>query len=410
MSEESEIQAEVEALRERFSDTKALYREVCALLFFRYGITPTASKLYQHVRKGSMSAPAEALAKFWEDLRGKARVEIDHPDLPEALKEAAGQAVSVLWTQATELARGELAVLRVEAHAEAQSAQADLQEALQRSAVLETQIQTAQTKVTELETRAQALAAELEQERRAHAASTARGEALSRQVDELKQEQSKSRQHFSAELEKGRAAIDEAAQRSTEAEHRALREIDRERTARAQAEKQLEQLRGKLTETERDCHAKLLEANAAQSFFKNISMFFRLKTYGQSLLFFSENTGGFGYTSQSIAFSCLWCLQGISPSWQHVCESKNELGPFLHHLTTLLQHVASPVSCFYLVADHVCQRHLSHFLGIVRRFRSPVTEGRAKAVYRQIIALHPAKHRRERHIRKRLMVPHTWEN
>ena len=64
MSEESEIQAEVEALRERFSDTKALYREVCALLFFRYGITPTASKLYQRVRKGSMSAPAEALAKF----------------------------------------------------------------------------------------------------------------------------------------------------------------------------------------------------------------------------------------------------------------------------------------------------------------------------------------------------------
>ena len=265
MSEESEIQAEVEALRERFSDTKALYREVCALLFFRYGITPTASKLYQHVRKGSMSAPAEALAKFWEDLRGKARVEIDHPDLPEALKEAAGQAVSVLWTQATELARGELAVLRVEAHAEAQSAQADLQEALQRSAVLETQIQTAQTKVTELETRAQALAAELEQERRAHAASTARGEALSRQVDELKLEQSKSRQHFSAELDKGRAAIDEAASRAVEAERRALRDIDRERTARAQAEKQLEQLRGKFAESERDHHSKLLEANAAQT-------------------------------------------------------------------------------------------------------------------------------------------------
>ena len=144
MSEESEIQAEVEALRERFSDTKALYREVCALLFFRYGITPTASKLYQHVRKGSMSAPAEALAKFWKELRDKARVEIDHPDLPEALKEAAGQAVSVLWTKATELARDELAVLRVESHAEAQSAQADLQEALKRSATLETQIQTVQ--------------------------------------------------------------------------------------------------------------------------------------------------------------------------------------------------------------------------------------------------------------------------
>ena len=265
MSEESEIQAEVEALRERFSDTKALYREVCALLFFRYGITPTASKLYQHVRKGSMSAPAEALAKFWEELRGKARVEIDQPDLPDALKQAAGQAVSVLWTQATELARDELAVLRVETRTQAQSAQAALQETQQRSTALEAQIQIAQSQVAELEIRVQDLAAELEQERRAHAASTARGEALSRQVDELKLEQSKSRQHFSAELEKGRAAIDEAVQRATEAEHRALREIDRERTARAQADKQLEQLRGKLAETERDHHTKLLEANAAQT-------------------------------------------------------------------------------------------------------------------------------------------------
>ena len=168
MSEESEIQAEVEALRERFSDTKALYREVCALLFFRYGITPTASKLYQHVRKGSMSAPAEALAKFWEVLRGKARVEIDHPDLPEALKEAAGQAVSMLWTQATELAREELAVLRVEAHTEAQSAQAGLQEVQQRNTALEDNILAAQSKVAEQESRIQSLATELEQERRAH--------------------------------------------------------------------------------------------------------------------------------------------------------------------------------------------------------------------------------------------------
>lgn len=265
MSEESEIQAEVEALRERFSDTKALYREVCALLFFRYGITPTASKLYQHVRKGSMSAPAEALTRFWEDLRGKARVEIDHPDLPEALKEAAGQAVSVLWTQATELAREELAVLRVEARTEAQSAQTELQEAQQRSTALEAQIQTAQSKAAELEIRVQGLAAELEQERRAHAACTARGEALSRQVDELKLEQSKSRQHFSAELDKGRAAIDDAASRAAEAERRALREIDRERTARTQADKQLEQLRGKLAEVERDHHTKVLEANAVQT-------------------------------------------------------------------------------------------------------------------------------------------------
>lgn len=82
-------------------------------------------------------------------------------------------------------------------------------------------------------------------------------------MDELKLEQSRSRQHFSAELEKGRAAVDEAIQRATESEHRALREIDRERTSRSQADKLVEQLRSALAAAEREHHAKLMEANAS---------------------------------------------------------------------------------------------------------------------------------------------------
>lgn len=46
MNTEIELQSDIETLRGRFTETKDLYREVCALLFFRYGITPTASKLY----------------------------------------------------------------------------------------------------------------------------------------------------------------------------------------------------------------------------------------------------------------------------------------------------------------------------------------------------------------------------
>ena len=88
MSTEAKIKAEIEALKVHDLDTQDLYREVCAILFFRYGITPTANKLYQFVRKGSMSAPAEALARFWSDLREKSRVRIEHPDLPEGLKAA----------------------------------------------------------------------------------------------------------------------------------------------------------------------------------------------------------------------------------------------------------------------------------------------------------------------------------
>jgi len=43
------LQADLAELRGRFPETRALYREVCGLLFFRYGVTPTANKLYSGV-------------------------------------------------------------------------------------------------------------------------------------------------------------------------------------------------------------------------------------------------------------------------------------------------------------------------------------------------------------------------
>lgn len=259
MSTESEIQAEIESLKERFSETKALYREVCALLFFRHGITPTASKLYQYVRKGSMSAPADALTRFWEELRDKARVQIDHPDLPEVLKVAAADAVQTLWSQATELARTELASLRMEAQAESAKALADLLAEQERARGLEAGARELQGHLEDLAAQLQARSAELEGERRAHAATTARTESLQRQVSELQAQQERIRADFSADLEKGRAAIEAANERAVGAERRALREIDQERTRRAAAEKQLEGARVNLAETERQHQAKALE-------------------------------------------------------------------------------------------------------------------------------------------------------
>ena len=84
----AQLDAEIAQLRAQFPRTADLYREVCVLLFFRYGITPTANKLYQLVKKGSMSAPADALAAFWATLREKSRVRIESPDLPDEIKGA----------------------------------------------------------------------------------------------------------------------------------------------------------------------------------------------------------------------------------------------------------------------------------------------------------------------------------
>ncbi|MBB3009983.1 hypothetical protein FHX61_004659 [Cupriavidus alkaliphilus] len=36
-----------------------------------------------------MGTPDEVLQAFWQELRGRTRVTIDHPDLPDALKDIA---------------------------------------------------------------------------------------------------------------------------------------------------------------------------------------------------------------------------------------------------------------------------------------------------------------------------------
>lgn len=45
--DETRLAAEIERLKADFPKTRALCREACALLFFRFGITPTANRLYR---------------------------------------------------------------------------------------------------------------------------------------------------------------------------------------------------------------------------------------------------------------------------------------------------------------------------------------------------------------------------
>ena len=250
MSTETEIASEVESLKAQFGDTKALYREVCVLLFFRHGITPTASKLYQFVRKGSMSAPAEALAKFWDDLRGKARVEIDHPDMPEEVKALAADAIAGLWRKASDVARHELSALRLELQSEAETMQDALAQATQT--VREEQAVGERMK-GELGVAREATAAaalELEAERREHTGTAARLQEARGQLEQLREQIQQLQEGFSAELGKVREAVTQADQRAAAAERRALLEIEQERQARAKADKQTETLRNQLVALE----------------------------------------------------------------------------------------------------------------------------------------------------------------
>ena len=262
MPTEAQIHADIEALRGRVSETQDLYREVCAILFFRYGITPTANKLYQYVRKGSMSAPAEALAKFWEDLREKSRVRIEHPDLPNTLKSAAGELVAALWTQAQSAAQEGLEIFRSEAKAavlEAQTAQALAENERAAAQVERDQAQQTTKATTE---RVLQLERDLAAERASKAALASQLETAGRQQATLEAALAEARRDFAAELEKHRQALERSEERCEASEKRALLEIDRERTTAAKLQKNLAQSRQHQQDAEERHRAEVAQLQA----------------------------------------------------------------------------------------------------------------------------------------------------
>lgn len=242
-----QLSLDIERLREQFPHTQDLYREVCVLMFFRHGTTPTANKLYQLVRKGSMSAPAEALATFWENLREKSRVRIEHPDLPQALKTAAGELTAALWSSAQHLAQETLAAFRLDAQlavetatlelacaqAERDAGQVRLQNQEKIGAEARHQIGSLEQQLAGLTATHLALAGQLQQ---------AKDDAAAHQQAH-QQLLLEARREFTVDLDQLRAANRLADERSLANETRALLEIDRERTMAAKLQKELDGVR-----------------------------------------------------------------------------------------------------------------------------------------------------------------------
>ncbi|HHV7524833.1 TPA: DNA-binding protein [Burkholderia orbicola] len=220
--------------------TRELYREVCALLFFRFGIPPTANRLYQLVRRGSMGTPTEVLAEFWAALREKSRVRLERPDLPPDLQAAAGDLIAALWDKSSAAAHAALEVLRGELEAEREMGRQEIaraQDATARAEALlaerEAALLAARTRIRELE---QALAVS-EAARRTLEGDVARLQLEHRERDAAL---AQARADFTRELEKLREAAQRSEERLQAAEKRALLEIERERATAARLQKDLD--------------------------------------------------------------------------------------------------------------------------------------------------------------------------
>lgn len=237
---ESALQVDVEKLREEYPRTLDLYREVCVVMFFRYGITPTANKLYQLVRKGSMSAPTEALRGFWADLRRSGKVQLGQPGLPDDLAQAAGDLVSKLWNSAQAAANGSLEEFRLIAEQERDSA-------LQETRTVQDLLENADRELRVIVDKLEAASREnvtLREQAAVGAATTAEMNAkltdARRAASEADRRLEVIRTEHAAEIERVTARITQAEERYRSLEQRSLVEIDRERKTVSKLEKAIE--------------------------------------------------------------------------------------------------------------------------------------------------------------------------
>ena len=263
LSPDAALAADIERLKAAHPKTRELYREVCALLFFRYGITPTANRLYQLVRRGSMGTPTAVLGEFWTELREKSRVRIDHPDLPADLGAAAGELMATLWTRATASAEAALDALRDEVEAQRVGAQQAVVAARDELGRTETALEqrtaallAAQVEIRDLD-KAQA---EGHAQRQALEAELARVQAALAARD---RELVEAREGFSRDLAKQREAAERAEERLRASEKRALLEIDRERNTATKLQKELDEATRRADRKEAD-HRRAIEGIQVQ--------------------------------------------------------------------------------------------------------------------------------------------------
>lgn len=240
---EQRLQADIAALIQKFSDTKELYREVCALLFFRYGVTPTGHLLYQYVRRGTMGTPAAVLKKFWEELREKSRHRITHPDLPAELQEVAGGLVVAIWEKANLQAAQNLEAFKAEAEQAIEESRQQVAAAIQERESVQQELAATREQLAATSQKVEST----EREKAAHQATIA---ALERQNDEqatalraAKADQEQARKDFASELEKMRGDLALAEDRLAKDHTRMLLEIERERQTTSQLQEELESVR-----------------------------------------------------------------------------------------------------------------------------------------------------------------------
>jgi Plasmid replication region DNA-binding N-term len=237
---DADLAPEIDRLREQFPRTGDLYREVCVLLFFRYGQTPTANRLYQLVRRGSMSAPAAALQEFWKNLREKSRVTLDRPDLPDEVRDLCADLVSSVWLRALSCAQWQYDAQRAQMRGELEQSRSTIARDEEQRVLLERRFVDCQGVLAAAQAQSQTLQDEVAAERAAKGVIEAQLHAARDREASLTTAAKTATDALVLEVNRLREAVTQAEARYVSVVQRSLVDIDRERTQAARLGKSLE--------------------------------------------------------------------------------------------------------------------------------------------------------------------------
>lgn len=182
-------------------------RETATLLFFQYGIYPSAKTVHRYTQHGSLTDINTDLREFWNDLRERSRVKIEAPMFPDAVTALFSDALAKVWELAMDKAHAALDGERQEAADQVAQAQREAYEANRMRSIAEEDALSSER--------------ELRQERVRRENAEKRIEAQAAEIDALQ-----------SSLVQWQALAEAEAQARQEAQGQFFRDLEAERTAR----------------------------------------------------------------------------------------------------------------------------------------------------------------------------------
>jgi chromosome segregation ATPase len=187
-----------------------------------------------------MSVPTEALRRFWNELRERARIDLQHADLPEQLRQSAGQLIGEIWSMARQAADDSTAVLRQNAAQERDAALADKVRREEKVNELSLQLEGALAEVASAQETIGRQREELSAGTATLRETNTRLAEARTEIERLRGQLNTMSGAHAAEIDKITGRVVQAEQRYTDLEKRTLVDLDRERTALTKLQKERE--------------------------------------------------------------------------------------------------------------------------------------------------------------------------